>query len=270
MDDTNANNGLLTKIWGPPLWVSLHCISFGYPVKPTEEKKKEYKDFFTNVKNILPCKYCRESYESFITTEPTILNDNALENRKTLTKWLYDIHNRVNNKLGVDYGVTYEDVVKRYESYRAKCSKPKSDDKEIKGCIMPLYEKDKAFIKANIKDCPIIDIPDKKLKYLISYAKIRGIDKNIINNSILVKKINSYENSNKWNERNKYCDNLIKNMREKGIESIEQKGRWINLPTKNELLLMLNKSSNLNKDELIKIYENLENKFKYKKYKLIS
>ena len=30
--DDNINNGLITKIWGPVVWESLHCIAFGYPI----------------------------------------------------------------------------------------------------------------------------------------------------------------------------------------------------------------------------------------------
>ena len=38
--ENSANNGLLTKIWGPHLWKSLHCIAFGYPSNPTDDEKK--------------------------------------------------------------------------------------------------------------------------------------------------------------------------------------------------------------------------------------
>src|SRR3989304_5503468 len=121
--EDNSNSGMMTRIWGPGLWVGMHSISFGYPIKPSTEQKKQYKDFFTLVASVLPCGYCRESYKNFIETEPTILNDEVMLNRKSLTKWLYDLHNRVNDKLGVDYDLTYEDVAKRYESYRASCVK---------------------------------------------------------------------------------------------------------------------------------------------------
>ena len=43
-EDYNSNNGMLTNVWGPSMWHSLHCISFNYPVNPTcEEKKKIFK-----------------------------------------------------------------------------------------------------------------------------------------------------------------------------------------------------------------------------------
>ena len=38
--DLNANNGLITKIWGPPAWEFLHSITFGFPISPTPEQKE--------------------------------------------------------------------------------------------------------------------------------------------------------------------------------------------------------------------------------------
>ena len=61
--DYNSNDGMMTSIWGPTLWHSLHTISFNYPVNPTEEQKKNYYDFFIGLKNILPCGACRINYE---------------------------------------------------------------------------------------------------------------------------------------------------------------------------------------------------------------
>ena len=55
----NSGDGMLTKIWGPALWHALHNISFNYPVNPTSEDKKYYKNYILNLQYVLPCKYCR-------------------------------------------------------------------------------------------------------------------------------------------------------------------------------------------------------------------
>ena len=36
-------------------------------------------------------------YKQFITEDP--INDDVMKNRENLTKWLYRVHNKVNNKL---------------------------------------------------------------------------------------------------------------------------------------------------------------------------
>mgnify|MGYP001475513618 CR=1 FL=1 len=44
----NSNEGMLTSVWGPSMWHSLHTISFNYPVNPTQEDKS----FFDRVKEM--------------------------------------------------------------------------------------------------------------------------------------------------------------------------------------------------------------------------
>ena len=52
---------MMTSIWGPPLWHYLHTLSFNYPINPTLENKKYYKQFILNLQFTLPCKHCREN-----------------------------------------------------------------------------------------------------------------------------------------------------------------------------------------------------------------
>ena len=166
----DQNNGLITKIWGPAGWTFLHSTSFGYPLEPTDTQKKEYFNFYNSVGDILPCKYCRDSYKKFIKEGCTKLDDHALKNRGSLTRWMYNIHEAVNNKLGVTYGVSYEDIQNKYESYRAKCPKTKA-----KGCLMPLDLKAESYKNAQKHECPIIkfDIARKFVKY----GRQRGLKK---------------------------------------------------------------------------------------------
>ena len=87
--DDYSKNGMQTRVWGPAGWVFLHCIAQNYPQEPTPEQKKDYQSFFRLVGNVLPCRYCRESYQEFIKQPGTILNESVMKNRKTFSKWLY-------------------------------------------------------------------------------------------------------------------------------------------------------------------------------------
>ena len=49
-EDFKSNNGFNTAIWGSCMWLFLHTISFNYPVKPTEDVKKNYKSFIFCIK----------------------------------------------------------------------------------------------------------------------------------------------------------------------------------------------------------------------------
>ena len=163
--DPSVDNGITTKIWGSPMWFSLFCIALGYPYAIDDNnpkhktKRNDYKIFFTYIGQVLPCKYCRDSYVEFIKTRPI---DNSLENRKDLAKWLYDIKNMVNDKLGVPECdiPEFQEVYDYYEQFRAKCSKTTAQEREnslAKGCIVPATGKKKRCI-LKIVDCPKNDI----------------------------------------------------------------------------------------------------------------
>lgn len=125
-------------VWGPVGWTFLHTIAHGFPDAPLEfdmenglaagTTANNYKQFFVYVGSVLPCKYCRESYVQYVAEAPP-----RTESRSTLTKWLWGIHNRVNDKLGSKYkGADFHTVCAKYESFRAKCSDPTS-----LGCTIP-------------------------------------------------------------------------------------------------------------------------------------
>jgi hypothetical protein len=241
----NKNNGLITKIWGPPVWESLHCIAFGYPIEPTTEQKQNYKIFFTNLMNVLPCKFCRDSYKDFITLEDeTKLKECDLENRESLTKWLYKVHNRVNKKLGIEYNLTYENVVDKYESYRAKCIPNEN------GCNMPLNLKAQSFYKSTIKHAPVIH--EDQYKKIKKYAIMRGIN---FDDRILKLMDIKDRNHEAWLMRDRKCIHIIKKMRINGIHPVETEGTYKNLPTINELKLISLLSTNICCKELDKICE---------------
>jgi len=70
-----------TRFWGPSGWQLFHLIAFRSP-HPEE--------LLLMIKDILPCKFCRESTKQFTHELPMTSNPG---------KWLYDLHNKVNNKL---------------------------------------------------------------------------------------------------------------------------------------------------------------------------
>lgn len=247
-DPTNPDNenGLITSIWGPPEWESFHCKTFGYPIKPTEEQKVDYLNYFISEGNVLPCKFCRDSYKIFIKQGDTLLDMSVMESRETLTKWAFRLHNAVNNKLDVDYGETYEELCYKYESYRAKCTKSE------KGCIMPLSLKAKSFQKADIHRAPIID---KKYSIaLIPYAKSLGLEKY---EEFLEYYSSLTRNSDKWSSRDCTARKIIKYMRKNGISSLTEE----KLPSIEEMTLISMLSSTLERKKLAEICNKLNPSF---------
>ena len=70
-----------TRFWGPSAWQLFHLIAF---------TSKHPDDVLNQMKDVLPCKYCRASTTEYVHKHPL---------RGDPGRWLYDIHNMVNNKL---------------------------------------------------------------------------------------------------------------------------------------------------------------------------
>jgi hypothetical protein len=140
-EDYNSPDGMMTSIWGPPMWHLLHTISFNYPVEPTKEQKIYYYNFYSNLKNILPCRYCRDNLVNNFKKMP--LNKSVFKNRDTLSRYIYLLHETVNEMLGKKSNLTYEMVRDRYEHFRSRCLneneiKIQKTNKET-GCTQSLY-----------------------------------------------------------------------------------------------------------------------------------
>jgi hypothetical protein len=83
-----------TRFWGPSGWKLFHLITFNYEY--SKQNALLYKDFFETIPYILPCKFCRASLTDYYRIYP--INEMTKESFN-MTKWMYDIHNCVNNKL---------------------------------------------------------------------------------------------------------------------------------------------------------------------------
>lgn len=258
------DNGIITKIWGPHGWTFLHSITFDYPENPTEQNKADYRKFFELLGNVLPCEKCRQSYTYKINNGITKLDDNVLKNRESLTKWFYYIHEAVNNDLKVDYGVSYKDVVQRYESYRASCghsvqynshtNSNTNKNSNIGTCDVRPDNQQHPYNIANISECRIISA--KLTKHFVKYARMRGLPNSEF---YLANNLNTdmKKDNDLWNQRNIECKEIINKMRIEGIPSLESDGKWKDLPTIDELKLILRLSSNLSNEMLIKTIQKL-------------
>ena len=138
-NDYSSGDGMLTSVWGPSAWHLLHTMSFNYPVEPTQEQKHHYRNFVLNLKNVLPCKYCRMNLKTNLKELPLTMD--CMKNRDTFSRYIYNLHELINRKLKKKSNLKYCDVRERYEHFRSRCT-------EGKGCTEPLYgKKSKCIIK---------------------------------------------------------------------------------------------------------------------------
>ena len=138
-----------TRYWGPSGWELFHLIAF----KSTNPEK-----ILEMMKDILPCKFCRESTAQYVKELP-LKGDPG--------KWLYDIHNKVNHKLRsqcVDDPLvinpgpdpSFEEIKKRYDSLKPS---------KVPG-------RDFLFsIAANYPDIPLQEQKEVQQKFLIALSE---------------------------------------------------------------------------------------------------
>jgi hypothetical protein len=148
-NDYKSGDGMLVSVWGPAQWHFLHTMSFNYPVKPTPEDKKHYRDYILSLQYVLPCKYCRMNLTNNFKKKP--LQMCHMASRDTFSRYIYELHETVNKMLHKKSNLTFCEVRERYEHFRSRCTeeKPKvftfkkttTRRKKEKGCTEPLYGK---------------------------------------------------------------------------------------------------------------------------------
>lgn len=113
-----------TTEWGPPLWDSLHTITFNAPVSIPRTAKGSYIKYFKSLGEMLPCKYCRQSYAVITHFIPLQMFCNS---RNELAYWLYTVHNIVNTKLDKPELESFSKVCCFYEKRRVACKREKNN-----------------------------------------------------------------------------------------------------------------------------------------------
>ena len=150
--DYESNDGMLTTVWGPPIWHYLHTMSFNYPTNPTPKDKTHYRETILNLQYTLPCGKCRNNLIHNFKQLP--LTRSMMKNRDTFSRYVYNLHELINKMLKKKSGLSYEKVRERYEHFRSRCAKTiKRRAKKEKGCTEPLTgEKSKCVLQIVPRD----------------------------------------------------------------------------------------------------------------------
>lgn len=107
-------NGLAPDIWGKHGWALIHYVALGYPDNPSMIDITNYKNWYINIGNVLPCETCKKHYNNLIS-----LNPPNTSNRDSLFKWTVDIHNNVNKKLDKPI-ILYQDAIDIWKNNKPK------------------------------------------------------------------------------------------------------------------------------------------------------
>lgn len=100
-----------SSTWGPHFWATAHAAAARYPLEPTESQRQQYFTFYQHWQYVLPCEECRSNWSKVMDANP--LNDESLQERESLCRWVFRAHNLVNEKLGKAI-FAWERLVRRY------------------------------------------------------------------------------------------------------------------------------------------------------------
>jgi hypothetical protein len=247
----NINNNIINNIkpnfWGPKLWYNIFTFASIYPENPTHDVINSAKQFFLSIKNLLPCKSCRNSYNQYILEDNTNINNNYnFSSRNNLIEFIFNLRNKVNNKKEIEYYITLNYFKKKLNLMIC------DDNNKLDSIINNLIEA--PIIPASIEDNVYRYLNKKKIKYNINNT--RSIIKNI--KEFMINPDFNLKNSNfkLFYKRNNECHEIIKkiyeNMSFYNYNSIES------FKHNNELhikLLCLG-STTLSKSDLLEVINN--------------
>lgn len=106
------------RFWGPQFWATMEFIAFNYPLEPSYSDKMDTFNFYSSLAKTLPCASCRKHFQQLIFNDLPLKD--ALDNRDTLSKWMVEAHNRVNDRLGKPR-MAFDVVEKKYQQMRGTC-----------------------------------------------------------------------------------------------------------------------------------------------------
>ena len=105
------------KIWGPKFWFFLHTISLTYPNYPNTITKKKYYELIQNLPTFLPIEEIASNFSKLLDQFPI---QPYLDNKESFIKWVWFIHNKINEKLEKPIISLNDFYIKYYENYKTK------------------------------------------------------------------------------------------------------------------------------------------------------
>ena len=108
------------KIWGPHFWFFIHSVAMTYPKTPNDVTKKKYYEFVQNLHLFLPEEKISSSFKNLLADYPITP---YLDNRESFVRWVWFIHNKINEKLEKPQ-ITLDQFYKEYNDvYKSTTTK---------------------------------------------------------------------------------------------------------------------------------------------------
>ena len=105
------------KVWGPHMWFFINTIAMTYPNRPNAVTKKKYYDFMQNLPMFIPIEHMSGEFSKLLDEYPI---QPYLDTKESFIRWVWFIHNKINEKLEKPQITLNEFYKKYYEEYKPK------------------------------------------------------------------------------------------------------------------------------------------------------
>jgi len=109
-----------STIWGPHYWFFLHTIAISYPNFPNNITKKKYYDLIMNLPLFIPIESMSTHFSDLLNVYPV---QPYLDSRDSFVRWVWFIHNKINEKLEKPTISLTDFYKKYYNEYKPKTAK---------------------------------------------------------------------------------------------------------------------------------------------------
>ena len=106
-----------SQVWGPHMWFFLHTTAMTYPVRPNAITKKKYYEFIQNLPLFIPIEHMSSQFTKLLDEYPI---QPYLDTKESFIRWVWFIHNKINEKLEKPKITLNEFYQKYYEEYKPK------------------------------------------------------------------------------------------------------------------------------------------------------
>lgn len=108
------------QVWGRHYWFFLDTIAMTYPHHPSDVTKKKYYDFIMNLPLFLPVDSIANDFTKLLNLYPV---SPYLDSRESLVRWVWFVHNKINEKLEKEKITLQQFYENYYQHYKPKGEK---------------------------------------------------------------------------------------------------------------------------------------------------
>lgn len=111
--------------WGPLVWQMLHGAAEKLGRASNQslflDQRREMIFVLRDIESVMPCALCRNHYKEWRTRRPIDqFPETQAEFREAVRKWLFDLHEQVNESREISSGITFDQLSMMYGTYDLK------------------------------------------------------------------------------------------------------------------------------------------------------